>query len=60
MEGQTDRSVEQTENPERDPHKYAQLIFDRGTKTEGQPFISIGKKQARKQTPPQPNTIYKN
>ena len=27
---------------------------------EGQPFISIGKKQARKQTPPQPNTVYKN
>lgn len=33
MEGQTDRSMEQIENPERDAHKYAQLIFGRGAKT---------------------------
>ena len=33
MEGQTDRSVKQIENPERDPDKYAQLIFDKGAKT---------------------------
>ena len=54
MEGQTDRSVEQTENPERDPHKYAQLIFDRGTKTEGRTAFHIHRQKTSQKANPTP------